>query len=126
MTKQVCPGSQHPGLLTPEQLRMLYSSIGNAIRSVVVAQNEFTLIRKLPPETLVDITGFVLEPRTRESMFEIVKMTHICKYLRSTLISYPHLWSLIFVKNDHKDFVVACLERSRGTPFGRAVGPEIW
>jgi len=50
-------------------------------------------------------------------MFEIVKMTHVCQYWRSTLISYPHLWSSIFVKNDHKDFVAACLERSRELPL---------
>ena len=50
-------------------------------------------------------------------MFEIVKMTHVCQYWRSTLVSYPHLWSLIFVKNDHKDFVAACLERSQEIPL---------
>jgi len=50
-------------------------------------------------------------------VFEIVKMTHVCQYWRSTLISYPHLWSSVFVKNDHKDFVAACLERSRELPL---------
>ena len=114
---QVCLGSQCPMLLKPEQLRMLHSSIGNAVRSVVVAQNESSLISKLPPETLANISEFVARPRTRESMFEIVKMTHVCQYWRSTLISYPHLWSSIFVKNDHKDFIAACLERSREVPL---------
>jgi len=104
-------------LLTPEQLRKLHTSIKNAVRSVVVAQSESSLIGRLPPETLVDISEFVAEPRTRESMFEIVKMTHICRYWRATLTSYPQLWSSIFVKNDHKDFVAACLERSRGIPL---------
>ena len=33
------------------------------------------------------------------------------------MISYPHLWSSIFVKTDHKDFVAACLERSREVPL---------
>jgi len=102
---------------SPPQLRMLHSSIGDAVRSIVVAENEFSLISKLPPETLANISEFVAEPRTRESMFEIVKMTHVCQYWRSTLISYPHLWSSIFVKNDHKDFVAACLERSREAPL---------
>ena len=50
-------------------------------------------------------------------MFEIVKMTHVCQYWRSTLISYPRLWSSIFVKNDHRDFVAACLERNREAPL---------
>ena len=58
-----------------------------------------------------------MEPRTRESVLEIVKIAHVCQYWRSTLISCPQLWSSIFVKNDYKDFVAACLERSRGVPL---------
>ena len=50
-------------------------------------------------------------------MFDVVRMTHVCQYWRSTLISYPRLWSSIFVRNDHKDFVVTCLERSRELPL---------
>ena len=44
-------------------------------------------------------------------------MTHVCQYWRTTLISYPRLWSSVFVENDHEDFVVACLERSQGAPL---------
>ena len=50
-------------------------------------------------------------------MFEIVKMTHVCRYWRSSLISCPHLWSSIFVKLDHKNFVATCLKRSLGVPL---------
>jgi len=50
-------------------------------------------------------------------MFEIVKMTHVCHYWRSTLISYPYLWCAVFVQKHHKDLVVACLERSRRVPL---------
>jgi hypothetical protein len=100
-----------------QQLQALHSALEKAVRSVVVAQNELSLINKLPPETIITVSEFVAEPRTRESMFEIVKMTHICQYWRSTLISCPHLWSSIFVKNDRKDFVAACLERSRELPL---------
>ena len=104
-------------LLTPKQLRKLHTSIKNAVRSVSATQNEFSPIGRLPPETLVNISEFVTAPRTRESVFEIVKMSHICQYWRSTLISYPQLWSSIFVRNDHKDFIAACLERSREVPL---------
>ena len=50
-------------------------------------------------------------------MFAIVKMAHVCQYWRSTLISYPHLWSSIFVRSDHRDFVAACLERGQEAPL---------
>ena len=63
-----------------QQLRVLCHSLENAVRSVLVAQNELGLISKLPPETLVAISEFVAEPRTRESLFEIVKLTHVCQY----------------------------------------------
>jgi len=66
---------------------------------------------------MINISEFVVEPRTRESTLEIVKMTHVCQYWRSTLISYPHLWSSIFVRNDHKDFAATCLERNREAPL---------
>ena len=46
-------------------------------------------------------------------MLELVKMTHICQYWRISLISFPHLWSSVFVKNDHREFVTTCLERSQ-------------
>lgn len=82
-----------------------------------MAQNEFSPINKLPPEIMADISEFVAEPKTRESMFEVVKMTHVCRYWRSALISYPHLWSSIFANSGHKDFVAVCLERSQTVPL---------
>ena len=33
------------------------------------------------------------------------------------MVSCPHIWTSVFVKNDHKDFVAACLERSRNLPL---------
>ena len=98
-------------------MQKLHSSLENVVRSVVIVRNELNLATNLPPETLINIFELVAEPRTRESMFEIVKMTHVCQYWRSTLISCPHLWSSVFVKSDHKDFVTACLERSREVPL---------
>ena len=62
----------------PQQLGVLCHSLENAVRSALVAQNELSLISKLPPETLVAISEFVAEPMTRETIFEIVKLTHIC------------------------------------------------
>ena len=63
------------------------------------------------------ISEFVAGPKTRESTFELVKMTHVCQYWRVTLISFPRLWSSVFVENDHKEFVAACLERSGRVPL---------
>ncbi|KAF9781575.1 hypothetical protein BJ322DRAFT_1077010 [Thelephora terrestris] len=100
-----------------DDLRTLLPFLKNATRSVVVAQNESSPISKLPPRIIITISELVAEPRTRESMFELVKMTHVCQYWRSALISFPHLWSSIFVKNDRKEFVAACLERSQRVPL---------
>ena len=69
-------------------------------------------MHKLPPEIVITISEFVAEPWTWESVLELVKMTHICRYWRTALISFPHLWSSVLVKNDRKEFA-ACLKRSQ-------------
>ena len=101
----------------PHQLRTLLSSLKNAVRAVSAAQNAFSPINKLPPEIIVSISEFVVESRSWKSMFDLVKMTHVCRCWRTTLIPFPHLWSSVFVKNDRKEFVTACLERSQRVPL---------
>ena len=101
----------------PPQLQVLHSSLENAIGRVIAAQNGLSVIGELPPETVVTIVEFVMGQRTRESMFELVKMTHVCQHWRSVLISCPSLWTSIFVKSDPKQFITACLERSQKLPL---------
>ena len=101
----------------PHQLQTLLSSLKNAVRAVTAAQNAFSLLHNLPPETIITISEFITEPQSRESMLELVKMTHICQYLRTTLISFPHLWSSVFMKNNRKELVTASLERSQQVPL---------
>ena len=101
----------------PHQLRTLLFSLENAVRAVSAAQNAFSPINKLPPEIIVSISEFVVESRTWKSMFDLVKMTHVCRCWRTTLILFPHLWSAVLVKNDRKEFVAACLERSQRVPL---------
>lgn len=117
LAQSIVDADSRDDLTKCDNLQILHSSLEDAIKSVVVAQNELSLINKLPPETIIIISEFIIEPGSRKSIFELVKMTHICQYWRSTLISCPRLWSSIFVKHDHKDFVTACLERSQELPL---------
>ena len=62
------------------QLRTLLSSLKNAaraVKAVIAAQNAFSLLHKLPPEIIITISKFIMEPRSRGSMLKLVKMTHI-------------------------------------------------
>jgi len=78
--KSITDADSHHGLMKRDNLRALHSSLGNVARSLLAAQNELTLINMFPPEILITISQFVVQPRTRNSMFELVKMTHICQY----------------------------------------------
>ena len=100
----------------PYWSRTPLSSLKDPVRADFPADREFSLVNKLPPEIIIAISEFVVEPRTRGSMFKLVKMTHVCRYWRSTLISFPHLWSSLFVENDG-EFVTTCLERSQRVPL---------
>jgi len=44
-------------------------------------------------------------------------LTHVCRYWRSVLLSYPKIWTNIFARRDISDFFYECLLRSRGLPI---------
>ena len=44
-------------------------------------------------------------------------LTHVCRYWRGVLLSYPKIWSNIFARRDSIDFFTECLLRSRTLPI---------
>jgi len=111
---QVCQSPQYRTLLTPRTVTKTLFLPWMRCQECCCCSEQIRL--QTSPEILAGISEFVAKPRSRQSMFEIVKMTHVCQYWKSALIS-PHLWSSIFVKNDHPDFVAACLKRSQEVPL---------
>jgi len=70
-------------------------------------------IHKIPVETLLKIFQLSAPPRTRDGMYDLSKLTHVCRFWRTALINQPLLWSSIFITHeDCREFVEMCLERS--------------
>jgi len=70
-------------------------------------------IYNVPVEILLGIFQLVTPPRTREGLYELSELTHVCRFWRTALINQPRVWSTIFVtQKDHRSFVEVCLQRS--------------
>ena len=55
---------------------------------------------------------------TRRSVFDVIAQTHVCRRWRDTLLSYPLIWSYIYVKHNSPESLIAAeLERSQGVPL---------
>ena len=71
------------------------------------------LIHTIPVETLLKIFKLVAPPRTRYGLYNLSKLTHVCRFWRTALVNQPRLWSSIFITHeDRREFVEMCLERS--------------
>ena len=44
-------------------------------------------------------------------------LTHVCRYWRDVLLSYPKIWANIFARRDTVDFFSECIFRSRTLPL---------
>ena len=71
-------------------------------------------IHNVPVEILIRIVQFVAPPlHTRDGLYDLSELTHVCQFWRKALIHQPRLWSAVFItQKDHRTFVEACLERS--------------
>ena len=75
-------------------------------------------ISNLPPEVLLAIFELVAPSRTREDMYFLLGLTHVCRDWRIWLIAYPQAWTTIFATSqDRRGFVEMCLECSQGQPL---------
>lgn len=64
------------------------------------------------------IFQLIAPPRTREGLYAISKLTHVCRFWRMALINQPRTWSTVFITpDDRRSFIEACLERSRPAPL---------
>ena len=65
----------------------------------------------------------VILSRTREDLYTLLGLTHVCRFWRILLIHYPPAWTTIFaMEGDRRSFVEMCLKRSRPLPLEVTVG----
>jgi hypothetical protein len=75
-------------------------------------------IHRLPVETLMIIFTLATLSRTRQDLYTTVKLTHVCRQWRESLIYYPRAWTSIFAtQEDCPGFIQACFERSQPLPI---------
>ena len=57
---------------------------------------------------------FTSSPRTRDDVYTILELTHVCHFWRIALNNKPQAWATIYAtRADRRGFVEACLEKSR-------------
>lgn len=87
-------------------------------------------IYKVPIEILFKIFRLLAPPRTRDGIYILSELTHVCRFWRVALINKPQVWATIFATQaDRRSFVEMCLERSYPAPLdvtvdARYSGPE--
>ena len=94
----------------------LNESLAEAIRLASTVQNEKTPISKLPTEIFLHICELACPQKTRRSIFDVIALTHVCRRWRDVLLSYPIIWSCIYVLHD-SPLVITVLQRSQGVPL---------
>ena len=93
-------------------------SLAEAIRLTSIAKNEDTPIFRLPSEIFIRICELACPPMAHRSAFDLITLTHVCRRWRDVLISYPIVWSHIYVRYDSSGpLVTTMLQRSRGVPL---------
>jgi len=71
-------------------------------------------IIKIPIDILLRILQLVGPPRTRDGLYALNKLSHVCMLWRLVLISHPRVWATVFITGkDRRSFVEMCLERSQ-------------
>jgi len=85
------------------------------------------LIHKIPVEILLKIFQLVAPPRTRDGLYDLSRLTHVCQFWRTALINQPRVWSSIFVTHeDCREFVEMCLERSHSVTLDVTMNASRW
>lgn len=86
------------------------------LRYVRSVRNETSSVNRLPPELLCSIFNFVYDPdldNTRNAF----RFSQVCQHWRTIAISYPPLWSDIYIYLRHIDAHAESLKRSVSEPL---------
>ena len=79
--------------------------------------DEHTPVNRLPLELLTRIFDLAVDHGSEEHAKQIIPLTHICRYWRTTLLSYPRVWSTVCVKPGDPGVISEWLARSQNVPL---------
>ena len=103
----------HPLTLLP-QVQELYDVLRTATGRAANLLNQDTPTNRLPLELLTrifDLVGSEGHPK------QIVPLTHICRHWRTVLLSYPRIWSTVYMKPGNPSIISEWLVRSQNAPL---------
>jgi len=79
--------------------------------------NEGTPTYRLPPEILTRILYLAVDHGSEEHAEQIIPLTHVCRYWRTLLLSYPRMWSTLCMKPGDPSVISEWLARSQNIPL---------
>ena len=106
-----------PSLTYPPQVQELYEVLRIATRRVANVLNEGTPTYRLPPEILTKILYLAVDHDSEEHAEQIIPLTHVCRYWRTLLLSYPRMWSTLRMKPGNPSLISEWLARSQNLPL---------
>jgi len=95
----------------------LYDVLRTATRRAANLLNEGASTHRLPPELLTRIFDLVVDCRSEEHPEQITPLTHVCRYWRTVILSYPQIWSTVCLKPGDPNTISEWLERSQKVPL---------
>ena len=79
--------------------------------------NESTPTYRLPPEILTRILYLAVDHGSEEHAEQVIPLTHVCRYWRTLLLSYPRMWSTLCMKPGNPSVISEWLVRSQNVPL---------
>ena len=79
--------------------------------------NEGSPVHWLPPEILTRILYLAVDHGSEEHVEQVIPLTHVCRYWRMLLLSYPRMWSTLCMKPGNPRVISEWLARSQNIPL---------
>ena len=115
---QVCPiASPIPNPHSSPQVRELHDVLKTTTQRVANLLNGGTPTHRLPPELLSRIVDLAVERNFYQYPRDVNSFTHVCRYWRTVVLSYPKIWSLLFLLPGNPVVVAEWLARSQKHPL---------
>ena len=79
--------------------------------------NEGAPVLRLPQEIITRILYLSTDHGSEEHTKQVISLTHICRYWRTLLLSYPRMWSTLCMKPGNPRLISEWLVRSQNIPL---------
>ena len=100
-----------------KQVQELHYVLRTATGHIANLLNEHTPTHRLPSELLTRIFDLSVDHGSGEFAKQIIPLTHVCRYWRAVILSYPMIWSTLYMKPGNPNLISDWLARSQKVPL---------